>query len=86
MLNGYLDLYFDVLHAAKNNKCAHNNDERLVNPGPFSKFINFKLSTSSGNHVEDFSHADIVSLKYKTKTSAKDFDDLSIGFDRVRRR
>ena len=38
----------------------------------------------SGKHIEDFSHADIVSLLFKGITSAKDSDDLSIGVAGVR--
>ena len=49
-------------------------------------FINYKLTTSSGNHLEDVSHAHIVSLMYKLITTAKGCDDLSIGFDRDRTR
>ena len=37
---------------------------------------------SSGKHLEDIGHAHNVSLIYKLITSAKDGDDLSIGFDR----
>ena len=44
-------------------------------------FSNFKLSTSSGKHLEDISHAQLVSLMYKLITSSKDSNDLSIGFD-----
>ena len=49
-------------------------------------FSNYKLSTSSGKHLEDVSHAHIVSLMYKLITTAKDMNDLSIGFDRDRTR
>ena len=44
------------------------------------------MTTSSGKHLEDISHAHIVSLMYKLITSSKDSDDLSIGFDRSRNR
>ena len=44
------------------------------------------LSTSSGKHLEDIIHAHIVFPMYKLLTSAKDSDDLSIGFDRDRGR
>ena len=84
MLNGYLDLTFDVLHAATNNRYVDNNDIRLVNLGPIAMFSNYKLTTSSGKHFEDISHAHIVSLLYQLITSARDADDLSIGFDRDR--
>ena len=46
-------------------------------------FSNFKLSISSGKHLEDISHAHLVSLLYKRTTSNKDSDDLSIGFGRI---
>ena len=84
--NSYLDLNFDVVHAATNNRYADGNDIRLVNLGPVALFSNYKLSTSSGNHLEDVSHAHIVSLMYKLITTAKDMNDLSIGFDRDRTR
>ena len=34
LLNGYLELVFDVLHAATNNGYEDGNDTRLVNLGP----------------------------------------------------
>ena len=82
LLNSYLKLNFDVLHAADNNRYVVANDIRLVNLGPIALFSNYKLTTSSGKHLEDISHAHIVSLMYKLLTSSKDSDDLSIGFDR----
>ena len=42
------------------------------------------MTTSSGKHLEDISHAHIVSLMYKQLTSAEDTDNLSTGFDRDR--
>ena len=86
MLNSYLELNFDVLHAADNNRYVDANDIRLVNLGPIALFSNYKLTTSSGKHLEEISHAHIVSLMYKLLTSGKDGGDLSIGFDRNRGR
>ena len=86
LLNSYLDLNFDVGHAATNNRYADGNDIRLVNLGPVALFSNYKLSTSSGKHLEDVSHAHIVSFMYKLITTAKDMNILSIGFDRNRTR
>ena len=84
LLNSYLDLDFDVVHAATNNRYVDNNEISLVNLGPIALFSNYKLATSSGKHLEDISHAHIVSLMYKIITTAKGCDDLSIGFDRDR--
>ena len=42
----------------------------------------YRLTTSSGKHLEGISHAHIVSSMYKLITSAIGFDDLSVGFDR----
>ena len=53
----------------------------MVNLEPIALFSNYKLTTSSGKHLEDISHAHIFSLLYKLVTSAKDTHDLSIGFD-----
>ena len=44
------------------------------------------MTTSSRKHLEDISHAHLVSLMYKLVTFSKDSDDLSIGFDRSRNR
>ena len=54
----------------------------LVNLGPIALFSNYKVTTSSGKHLENIDHAHIVSLMYKLLTSCKGSDDLSIGFDR----
>ena len=67
-----------------NNRYAKNNDKRLVIVAPIGPFSNYKLTTSSGKHLEEISHAHIVSLMYKLKTSAKGCDDMSIGFHRDR--
>ena len=49
-------------------------------------FNTFKLTTSSGKHLEDISHTHLVSLMYKLITSSRDSNDLSIGFDNSRNR
>ena len=85
LLNSYIELNFDVLHAAApNNRYADGNDIRLVNLGPIALFSNYKLTTSSGKHLENIDHAHIVSLMYKLLSSSKGSDDLAIGFDRDR--
>ena len=86
LLNSYVELNFHVLHAGNNNRYANGNDIRLVNLGPIALFSNYKLTTSSGKHLEEISHAHIVSLMYKLLISSKDSDDLSTGFDRSRDR
>ena len=86
MLNSYIELNFDVLRADNSNRYVDANDIRLVNLGPIALFSNYKLTKSSGKHLEEISHAHIVSLMYKLLTSSKDSDDLSIGFDHNRGR
>ena len=86
LLNSYLELNFDVLRADNSNRYLDGNDITLVNLGPISLFSNYKLTTSSGKHLENIDHAHIVSLMYKLLTSSKGSDDLSIGFDRDRGR
>ena len=49
LLNSYLDLNFDVLHAASNDRYADNNDIRLVNLSPIPLFSIYMLTTSSGD-------------------------------------
>ena len=85
-MKSYLDLSFEVIKRADNSRYANGNDIRLVNLGPVALFSNLKLTTSSGKHLEDISHAHLVSLMYKLITSSKDSNDLSIGFDKSRNR
>ena len=82
LLNSYLDLNFEVIKKADNSRYGNGNDIKLINLGPIDLFSNFKLTTSSGKHLEDISHAHLVSLIYKLITSSKGSDDLSMGFDR----
>ena len=70
LLKCYIELTFDVLHAATGNRYVDNNDITLVNLGPIALFSNCKLTTSSGKHLEDTNHAHIVSLMYKLLTSS----------------
>ena len=82
LLNSYLDQNFDVIQAATANRYADGNDIRLVNLGTIPSFSRYKLTTSSGKHLENNSHAHIVSSRYKLITSGKDTDGFSVGFDR----
>ena len=84
MLNSYIELNFDVLKAATDNRYVDANDIRLVNLGPTALISSYKLTTSSGNYLEEISHAHIDSSMYNLLTSSKDSDDLSIGFNRNR--
>ena len=63
MLKSYLVLIFNLLHAASNDKHASKIDIRLVNLGPIALFGIYKLTTSSGKHLEDVNFAHIVSLR-----------------------
>ena len=71
LLNSYVELNFDVIHAANNNRYVDGKNIRLVNLGPISLFSNYKLTTSSGKHLENIDHAHINSLMYKLLTSNK---------------
>ena len=86
LLNDYLDLDFEVIKKTDDSRHVNGNDIRLVILGPFALFSTFKLLTSSGKHLEDISHAHLVSLMYKLVTSSKNSDDLTIGFDGNRAR
>ena len=86
LLNSYLESNFDVLQAATNNRYVDGNDVRLVNIGPIALFSNYKLTTSSGKHLENIDHAHMVSLLYKLTISSRGSHDLSIGIDRDRNR
>ena len=72
---------FDVLHASTGIRYADGDDIRLVNLAAIAFFSDYKVTTSSGKHLEETIHAHIVSLMSKRITSSKDSDNLSIGFD-----
>ena len=84
LLNSYIEIRFDVLKADTSNRYADTDDIRLINLGPIGLFSNYKLTTSSGKHLENIDHAHIVSLMYKLLSLSRDCDDLSIGFHRNR--
>ena len=84
LLNSYIEKNFDVLKAATSNRYADIDDIRLSNLGTIALFSNYKLTTSSGKHLENIDHAHIVFLLYKLLSSSRDSDDLSIGLDRSR--
>ena len=86
LLKSYIDLIFDVLNAATKTRYADADDLWLINLAAIALFSNFKLTTSSGKHLENIDHAHIVWLLYKLLRSSKGSDNLSIGFDRDRNR
>ena len=86
LLISYLVSNFDVLHAASNERYVEGKDIRLINSGPIALFRNYKLTTSSGKHLEDISHAHIVSIMKKSQTAATDIGVLSVIFYRDRER
>ena len=86
LLKSYLDLNFDVLHAATNNRYVDDDDIWLINLAAIALFSNYKLTTSSRKHFENIDHAHIVSLMYKLLTSSRGSDVFSTGLDRDRNR
>ena len=86
LLNSYLELNFEAIRKADSARYSNRIVRRLVNLDPITLFSNFKITRSSGKHLEDINHAHIVSLMYKLISSSKYTADLSIGFDRDRNR
>ena len=86
LLNSYLELNFDVLQAATNNRYVDANEIRLVNLGALALFSIYELTSHSSKHLEEIANAHPACLIFKVITSSKDSDDLSIGFDRNRGR
>ena len=62
LLNIYLELNFDVLQAATGNRYPDGADIRLFNLGVIALFSIYKLTTSSGKHLEEINHANILFL------------------------
>ena len=63
LFNSYLDLNFEVIKKTENSRHGDGNHLRLVYLGPPALFGLFKLTTSSGKHLEDSSQAHVVFLK-----------------------
>ena len=82
LLISYLDSNFGGIKKADSSRYGNGNDLRLFNLGPIVLFSNFKMTTSSGKHLEVTSHAHILSSLYKLISGAENSDDLSSGFDR----
>ena len=84
----FLELNFDVLHAADNTVFAVGTDIRLVNSGPRASFSEGKLTTSNVKSSESFVHPNVLSLMYELTKSSFGQNDLSFGFkrDQSRRR
>ena len=85
-MNSYIDLNIEVFKKAENARFGNRNDIRLVDLGPIALFSFFKLTISSGKHLEDISHAHINFLMNKLLTTSKSSDDLFFGFYRDRGR
>ena len=77
---------FDALNAATINRYVDTDDIWLINLAAIALLSKFKLTTSSGKHLEKIDQAHIVSVVYKLLPSSRDSDDLSIGLDRDRKR
>ena len=86
MLNCHLELIFDVLQAVTGIRFADGSDIRLVNLAVIASLSVYNLTTRSGKHLEEIDHAHNVSLMYELLSSSKEYDVLSIGFDRSRDR
>ena len=86
LLNSFITLNFDIVHAATKDRLVDGNDISLTNLGAIALFTIYKLIPNSWKHLEDNSHAHIVSSMYKLISSSKHSNDLSIGFCRDRNR
>ena len=86
LLNSYLELNFDVLHAANKNRYVDGDSIRLVKLGPITLFSKDKLTTFSVKHLEIIEQGHIACLLYKLLTMARGCENLSTGFDHSRDR
>ena len=62
LFNSYININFEVFKKIDDSRYASRNDIRLVNLVLIALITNFELTTSSGKHLEDINHAQIVSL------------------------
>ena len=60
LLKSYFDLGFEDIKKEDNSRYSNGNDMRPVNFSPIAFLSNFILTTSSGKHLEDISHAHVI--------------------------
>ena len=53
----YLDLNFDVTRIGNNNRFVHGKNITLINLGPNASLSKYTLTTSTGERLEETSHA-----------------------------
>ena len=83
MEDSYLELDFKVtLRAGAHARYVDNDHIKLVNLGPIALFIKYRLTSSSGEEIEEIDEAHVILLMYKLIPSSRDSDKLSIGFHR----
>ena len=56
LLNNDPDINFEVIKRVDNSRYANGKDIKLVNLGPIVLFSHFKLTTNSGDQLENISH------------------------------
>ena len=79
--DSYLELDFNATHrAGAHSRYADGDHTGLVNLDPTALFKKYRLTSSSGNDIEEVDSAPVVCLIYKILSSSRDSDDLSIGF------
>ena len=77
----YLETDFSVTHKVGAHGGFANGDHiGLVNLGSIAFFIKYRLTSSSGKEIKETDNAHIICLMYNILSSAKDNDDLSVGF------
>ena len=65
LINRYIELKFVLITETNISRFVNGDDIRLSYLGSIAIFSNYNLTTSSGKHLEDISHAHIVCLWYK---------------------
>ena len=81
--DSYLEIDFSVTHrTGAHDRYIDDDHIRLVNLGPIALFNKYRLTSSSGKEIEELDNAHVICLMQKLISSAKDSDDLSIGFHR----
>ena len=82
--DSYLELDFNVTHRdAAHARYADGDHIQLVNLRPMELFIKYRLTSSSGNEIEEIDNAHVICLMHKlisSSRSSRDSDYLSIGF------
>ena len=81
--DSYFEIVFNVTHrAGAHARYADGDQIRLVNLTIIALFHKYRITSSSGEEIEEIDNSHVICSTYNLISSSRDSDDLSIGFQK----